>query len=81
MSSAHYVIDVLGGIAVAVLTWLVMTYLVVPHVPALSARAGAETRIEAAIGDGADGAEVKARADYPAGRCPAPEGWKPGRGI
>jgi hypothetical protein len=44
----HYAIDVFGGIAVAVATWLIMNYLVVPHVRALSASTGAEERVVAA---------------------------------
>ena len=41
----HYAIDVLGGITVAVGTWLVMTYLVFPHVRSLSARDEAGERV------------------------------------
>ncbi|HEY2276869.1 MAG TPA: phosphatase PAP2 family protein [Streptosporangiaceae bacterium] len=41
----HYAIDVLGGIAVAVGTWLAMNYLVFPHVKSLSAQDGAEERV------------------------------------
>ena len=41
----HYAIDVLGGIAVAVGTWLFMTYLVFPHLKSLSAQDGAEDRV------------------------------------
>ena len=41
----HYAIDVLGGIAVAVGTWLAMTHLVFPHVRSLSAQDGAEERV------------------------------------
>jgi membrane-associated phospholipid phosphatase len=44
----HYAIDVLGGIAVAAVTWLVINRLVVPHVPALSATRGLEERMVAA---------------------------------
>ena len=44
----HYAIDVFGGIAVAVATWLVMNYLIVPHVRALSASTGTEERMVAA---------------------------------
>jgi hypothetical protein len=36
---------VLGGIAVAVGTWLFMTYLVFPHLKSLSAQDGAEDRV------------------------------------
>jgi membrane-associated phospholipid phosphatase len=43
----HYAIDVLGGIAVAVGTWLFMTYLVFPHLKSLSAQDGAEDRVVA----------------------------------
>ncbi len=43
----HYAIDVLGGIAVAVATWLVMTHLIAPHVNVLSAEDGAEERVVA----------------------------------
>ena len=48
----HYAIDVLGGVAVAVLTWVFMNQVVVPHVRALSAGTGAEERIVAADEDG-----------------------------
>lgn len=41
----HYAIDVLGGIAVAVGTWLVMNHLVFPHLKSLSAQEGAEERV------------------------------------
>jgi hypothetical protein len=41
----HYAIDVLGGIAVAVGTWLAMNHLVFPHVKSLSAQDGAEERV------------------------------------
>jgi membrane-associated phospholipid phosphatase len=41
----HYAIDVLGGIAVAVGTWLVMNRLVFPHLKSLSAQEGAEERV------------------------------------
>jgi membrane-associated phospholipid phosphatase len=55
----HYAIDVLGGVALAVITWLVMTYLVAPHLKMLSAQDGTETRVaaedEARPGDGVTG--------------------------
>jgi membrane-associated phospholipid phosphatase len=43
----HYAIDVIGGVALAVVSWLVMTYLIAPHVKALSASDGAEERVVA----------------------------------
>jgi membrane-associated phospholipid phosphatase len=68
----HYVIDVLGGIALAVITWLVMTYLVVPHVKALTASTGAEERV-VTITDEA-GAESETAADgYRSGESPETE--------
>ncbi len=41
----HYAIDVIGGILLAVFSWLVMTYLIAPHLKALSAPDGAETQV------------------------------------
>jgi len=41
----HYAIDVLGGIAFAVGTWLVMTRLVFPRIRSLAAADGAEERV------------------------------------
>ena len=37
----HYVTDVLGGIVFAVLTWMIMTYILVPMVPSLQHRPAA----------------------------------------
>jgi hypothetical protein len=68
----HYVIDVLGGIALAVVTWLVMNYLIVPHVKALSASTGAEERVVAAADE--TGAESETAGDgYRAGELPETE--------
>jgi membrane-associated phospholipid phosphatase len=41
----HYAIDVLGGVALAVGSWLVMNHLVAPHLKGLSAPDGAEERV------------------------------------
>jgi membrane-associated phospholipid phosphatase len=37
----HYVTDVIGGIVFAVLTWMIMTYILVPMVPSLQHRPAA----------------------------------------
>ena len=50
----HHAIDVLGGAAVAVATWLFMNQLVVPHVKALAERCPAPAgwdRGEASAGE------------------------------
>ncbi|MGD0935885.1 MAG: hypothetical protein ABR922_15110, partial [Streptosporangiaceae bacterium] len=52
----HYVIDVIGGIILAIATWTVMMLFVTPHVRALQDRPVAVTAVpetEAALGIGA----------------------------
>jgi len=69
----HYAIDVIGGALLAVASWLVMTYLVAPHLKALSAQDGAEERVvpedevRPGQGAGADGQAAPADSQGVAG--------------
>lgn len=60
----HYVIDVLGGITLAVATWAVMILLVVPHVRALGAGPAVATTT-GGVGDAVGAGDMAAAAATP----------------
>jgi len=81
----HYVIDVTGGIILAIATWTVMMLFVTPRVRALRDRPAAVTAVPEAgavpgIGAGTGAGAVPRSGEYanPAGETMAPKGELPG---